>query len=1282
MSKMNDMFYSSLKTYANENNKRVLRNSLLFPISKAFLEDHPQYSDMIASYEDAIESIPNMIENDPNSVLDSFISINENETMHFRLNVRNSKLYSPISQEAIKFGDKDNMLTPKIALAKQATYFLWLVGDIYYSYTIIDDRVIDKNISYTEKLNELVQLTDEKKYISGVIENGCVVGIPLMIGSKWCSLRNFDIGSLVKSGDEMFGYYGMFCIEGYIRYIIPCLKKPINKPIVLHNEYDNQLSRVEIQYSKNTQDYQNSYYMVGAMLKPAANKSSGNKNAIECNEFGFSLQLAHPTMNPSPKDTKELVNFIPMKLLFAAFGRVTDKDLIDFVCPDYSNPGLITTIKLSTLYGPKLYQAYAKAEIKIEQTDQDYIKISEPLTKSLARYIIGMNIMNPEVINDLRVKSKGNIQTFRLLIKSNVDEIFRERFMPAIGDAETGSNVDRDTAICVSLGSIFNKLYVVGIDKNQQQSKQSLTNKRYFCGQSFIKEYKAFHSYRLTNEILTTIRDLVTGKDGFTHQKIHEEIGKICGVSFRGNQTSSLVTSFKVDVGQSKFQNEILEPKNQIFIWNKLREVRKNASSQKRDVRDSWENRRVQPSEMFFLCPTETPDSENVLKIRTLSVHTKVTQLSSPKPILKYLYSNAKFRKTIDSSDIKEYYTVSINGSIVGYLHEFDDVNNCYDEVMKLRRNSEIPNDVTVILNHLLGELSFWCDGGRLTTPFVNVENSFDISGNNISPKKEFVKWLDECNKEVGMFKDGIIKGFIEFLDCEMLSNNMIVAACIRDFYENPLKYTHISLSASTDGLVVAANPCGNLNSGIKAGMSTNHLKQAMGIPLSKYPQLTFINNMDILVNANQSLVQPAIYKYLHLDKVPIGQNVTVCFAQMAYNQDDAVIFNRESVENGFLKCDTFTTFRSNITKNDEQFAIPTNIVNDNAKIQLIGNKLSYDKLGESSSLPKNISTLFYTNDALIGKIKHTGIGTADISEINKMFDAQDTINPRPMRCIEKHYIHERDTENKMLVTGQYRVPIPGDKVNNEQAQKQTVGKVIDPERLPYTSTGKRADVYFNPLSIFKRKTYGCLYLATLMKIAALHGCILENSSYGTCRTVEEIEEIFNKMEIDNRGFEDMYDPETGCKIGTGVFFGMLYYERQHHMVETKRNVRCKGSTDSIYNMPMRGKKAGGGLTIDGKLSLNALNSSGANYILKDLHLNQCSKMQVGFCQICHFPIAYNKFGDKNNNSWICPTCGKHSKITPKLVSCSFPLFNHIFNGLHIGIKYFDKSFEDESEKK
>lgn len=1277
----NDMYHLTAKKVADENNERILRNSLLFPISKAFLEMHPQYDDVIRNFEAAVSKIPQMLEFDKDSCLNTYITINENKRMHLKVNVRNVRLYSPDDTEAFQLNGVNNMETPKIAIAKHGTYSLTLVGDLHYEYLIINMRQIQDAGNYTDTLNKFTSLLDNSNYTKGDIVNGYVVGIPIMMGCKWCSLRHLDTTTLIRSGEEMSGFYGMFIIEGFIRYMQGSLKKPLNKSIVLHNNFDHQCARCEVQYSKSTEDYQNSYYVVAAMMdKMKINSPNVNKKeSISTYDFGFSLQLNHPTMINQAKNSvnqKSLANFIPIKLLFAAFGCTNDRDMLNYICPDGENIGLMTDIKLATQYGWKHYEAYTKAGAKLVPTDEGYMKLAEPLTELYARYLIGMIIMKPELLEELRVKSNGNEDDFRLSVKLNVDSIFAERFMPAIGDPETGSSVDRNVAICITIGNIVRELYMIGMNLRESQSKQSLTNKRYHFGQPFIKEFKSFHGVRLNQELLPQITKTCESCDRSDFAAIMQEAFTQIAKQMSKLQTQSMIASFKsAATVQSKIRNEIIEPKNQIFIWNKLREIAKNQDLTQRNVRDSWDNRRAHPSEHDFICPTETPDSANVAKNRTLAVHARTLIITPGKPILKYFNSNPKFMQSIMGPKIKEYYTVSLNGSIIGYLHEFDDVENAYNDLMLLRRQGtvindenkydQIPCDLTVVLNNHLGKLDVWCDTGRISTPFVNVKNCFDLTGKEIKINTKFIDWLNKCDKETGMFNEGIKQGFIEMLDCEMMAYNMVVAGCMKDFYKDPKKYTHISLSASMDGLVIAANPCSSLNMGIRSGMASNHLKQAMGSPGSKYPQLSFINLTDILVGGQQPIIQPVIYKYMHLNKVPIGENVTICFCQMKYNQDDAVIFNRESVENGLLKCDTFTLFKSSSTKGDEEFANPSKLVK-----ALSGNPFSYEKLGESSCLPKEISQKFYTGDALIGKVKKTEIGVMDMSDLNTMPDAQNTINPRPMRCVEKHYIHEKDNTNKFLITGQFRVLISGDKVNQEQAQKGTVGKVIDPECLPYTATGRRADVYFNPLSVLKRKTYGCVYLANLMKQAALNGVILENSTYGTCRTTDEIIKIYESMGLNENGFETMFDPETGKIIKGLTFFGMTYYERQHHLVESKINVRNHGAKDPVFNMPVRGKSRGGGPAFD-PYSCTSLGCAGVNFINQDYHLNQCSKMEIGFCSRCHSTMCYKI--DKKN-AWCCPSCGQHSEIIPRYVSCSYPLLVHILNGLHMDVKYYDES--------
>lgn len=1249
---LKEPFYSSSRVFPTVKNDRVLKNSLLFPVSKAFLEEYPQYDDMIRGYDDAVSSFPRMLEFDKDSTYDKTLPLGD-QFLHLVVRITNGRLVAPLEAEAYEIGGERNMSTPVIALMNQATYFVWFIGDIEYKFAFAD----------TEE--ELSKASMQE----AIIERGYKTGIPLMIGSKWCTLRQFDDVTLSRSGEDMKGYFGFFIIESNLRHIVPVLRKPINKTITLHNEHDNQLSRVEIQYSRNTEDYQNSYYVVASMMYPPKLKKKDNIIPIASNEFVISLQLSGHGMNiVGPKgDTHELFNVVAAKVLFGAFGCLTDEEMLNYVCPDRGEAGLVTMLRKSTLYGERLYKCYLNAKLDIVRTEQGFIKISESWTTNLARYVVGMNIFKPEYINEIRNKYPEE-SLFRIHISKLVQEILLDRFMPGVGYGE--EERVRNASVCVALGQLLKRLYEVGVDARKEDSKQSLVNKRYFAGQSFAKQFKTFQNHRFLTEFGPAIQNALIGGMKRNNETLSEAIRK-AGEAMGISQTNSMIKSFKEKSEDGKFQNKTIEAKSQVFLWNKMREVRKNPPSQKHGVKENWPNRRPDISEFAFICPTSSPDSSNVHKFKSLGVHTTVTTHTSTSDLVAFLKRQAEFKVTIPNNEISEYYNVLINGSVVGYVKQYQPHDALLKAILSARQRDVIPCKTTVSTDPLRGELSIWCDSGRIVVLHVNIANSFDItnSGGNVTvkAKNEFMKWLSDCNQKPGQLSVGIKNGFVEYLDAEMCALNVMLAPGIRFFYESPLKYTHICLNTTLDGIIPALNPTSSLNSGIKTGMATNHLKQAMGVPLSKHPMFTFQSvATDILVNAQEPLMQPAIYRYMGVDQVPIGENVTICFLQFKYNQDDAVIFNRESVERGLLMCDTYTTFQSGSLKNDEEFKVL-----DPSRMP---------KLGTSSCLPKTISSTFHTGEALIAKAKTVGtVGIADISEVNPMPDANESICPRPMRCVERVKAIDMNGFNKQIMTGQFRVMIPGDKVNMEQGQKNTAGAIFDPESLPYTASGKRADVYFNPGSIFKRKTYGASYVGMFMKLCALYGCFVENSSYGTCRTPEELVAVLEKAGLENRGFETMYDSETGQKIGTGIFFGVHYYERQHHLVESKINIRCKGQKDPTYLMPTHGKRVGGGLAVDGRLSLGAMNSAGSVYTVQDMHMKQCSEMEVGFCKRCGSTQCIKIARPRGDYVWKCNSCGKHPDIEPRMVSASFPLLNHIFNSLHIEMRYWDD--DDEQSK-
>ena len=1292
-----DLYYINQQQIEPEVNERIANNTLLYPIAKAFLEKFPQYYDIIKTYENSVESIADIVGKD--SILNCYINVDNESFVNFKCWIDNVHIFSPDSREAAAYSNFGYVPTPNIALATKGLYSAIIIGDINYSYTIYHKQTVFN--SYLDLVASVQDNGSNTSYKSK-IPNGYIVNMPIPIGCKWCALHHYDQSTLIKSGEEMKSMYGYFIVDGFLRYIIPIYKKPFNKPIVVKNNFEEQLARTEVLYTKGY-EYENSYYMVGAMVIPKSAHTGRGGDKASPPDFGFSLQFNHPTMNAEStfggKRSHKLFNFVPIKFLFCAFGCLTDEEMIHYICPQMNDFGLINTIAYACLQGYKHREAVHNASIKLK-SDANYIIYDEPMTEFTAKYIIGIIILSDKTKQELLEKANKDENDFKILVVQTVTTIFNERFMPAVGDPESGIKTDRNVAICVELGSIIQRLYHIGYGLEASQDKASLTNRRIRNGQQMSREFKAFHNVRLREIQMEVTKVFLEHKNPSQLNSILATRMETMAKNISIDQSRSLINAFKgTSKEQSKLRTELITCKNQSFVWNHLREIVITSELKSVGASVSWAQRTVHQSEMFFICPSQTPEGGGQTgRFKTPTLYTYITLATKTNRALDVIQNDKNYVGSIDKHGHPEsLFTIRVNGSVAGYIEEFEPVEELYNTLMNARAENKIDIDTTIVLDRNTSSLDVWTDTGRIVSPFVRVSSCFDVklvtNGNNgkgkdgnkgdgngsdgnggisidgfqlsgeITIKPEFAKWLSDCAVNIEKYDEGLSKRFIEYMDPEMAINNAVIAPSIEEFYKKPTIFTHIALPNHLHGIVISIVPGPTLNNGVRAAYLTNHVKQAIG-PVLRYPQLKYVGENNILIAPQIPIVRPCTYDYLHMDETPIGQNILVAFMQFKYNQEDAVILNQASVEAGFLKIDSLVTKVCKIDKNDEEFKVPP------AGTTLYGNVESYGKIDQATALPRNINDIFYQNDCLIAKITKTNEGISDTSILNEKPDGKYPVsaNPRPLRCIVKNKIHEDNKIMKMALFGQYRVPIVGDKFNSEHAQKGTVGKIMAPETLPYTTTGLRPDLIFNPPAIFKRMTFGQIYLPTVAKIAALLGCPIDCTSYHTIRKDEDLCKILKQLGLDDAGYETMYDAVTGRPYKARIFFANHYWERQSHLVEQKLNIRNGGTRDPVTGQPTKGRKHGGGQAVD-RMSFDAHVAAGICEIIRDTHLNQGSKIKIGICKRCHCTLGYL---NRETNVWMCPRCGAHQDITIREVPPSSVLVTHIFNGLHIAIDYFD----------
>ena len=212
---------------------------------------------------------------------------------------------------------------------------------------------------------------------------------------------------------------------------------------------------------------------------------------------------------------------------------------------------------------------------------------------------------------------------------------------------------------------------------------------------------------------------------------------------------------------------------------------------------------------------------------------------------------------------------------------------------------------------------------------------------------------------------------------------------------------------------------------------------------------------------------------------------------------------------------------------------------------------------------------------------------------------------------------------------------------------------------------------------MLRRKTYGHLYISALFKLAALLGCPLDSTQYSTIRTTEDMQKIFRKLGLTDTGSETLYDPDTGMAFESRVFVSNHYWERQSHLVENKLNLRCFGPVVPETGQPTRGKRRHGGQSVD-RMSFDSQSAAGICEIMRDIHLNQGSKITMGVCKKCNCTLGYQ---NAITHEWVCPQCGKHDEFIIRDVPPATMLMTHALNGAHIALDYVDNPLESIPEE-
>ncbi|MEM4841314.1 MAG: DNA-directed RNA polymerase subunit B, partial [Nanopusillaceae archaeon] len=226
---------------------------------------------------------------------------------------------------------------------------------------------------------------------------------------------------------------------------------------------------------------------------------------------------------------------------------------------------------------------------------------------------------------------------------------------------------------------------------------------------------------------------------------------------------------------------------------------------------------------------------------------------------------------------------VYINSVFVGYVEDPEDFIKKFKD---LRAKGQLPKFANIYYDDVRNIIEINTRKGRILRPLIVVKNGKPLlTEEHIEKlKKGEIKWSD-------LEKEGII----EWVD-PAEEENLYVALKPEEVTE---KHTHLEISPLVIfGILTSLSPYSNHNQSARLNRGIRTQKQAHSVYLNNFWQ-RYDTDISVAYYPQQPIVRTFSHE-IFKDADIIGQNVVIAvMTQEGYNMDDAIIFNRASIERG-----------------------------------------------------------------------------------------------------------------------------------------------------------------------------------------------------------------------------------------------------------------------------------------------------------------------------------------------------------------------------------------------
>ena len=445
--------------------------------------------------------------------------------------------------------------------------------------------------------------------------------------------------------------------------------------------------------------------------------------------------------------------------------------------------------------------------------------------------------------------------------------------------------------------------------------------------------------------------------------------------------------------------------------------------------------------------------------------------------------------------------------------------------------------------------------------------------------------------------------------------------------------YTYVELHpASILSVTVAMIPLPDRNQGPRNTYQANMADQALARPMENFGY-DFQKTSRYLAYPETPMFASDVFMQAGYGINPTGANVIVAIMAMPFNQEDAIVINKQSLDLGLFHNYKVITVALELAEG-ESFGMHESVNYDSNE---------YAHINPETGLPY-IGTYIRPGQVIAARYRMQG----------------NTVVPHPFRTtpsqngiVEAIYnTSPSGRGQKVLIRlRDYRVPECGDKLAPRCAQKGTIGLVMPVEDMPVLQRlGRPPDIIINPHAIPSRMTMAFILEMAASKVAALRGEFIHATPWEKV-SMAELERILSAYGYSRFGNDTAIDGTTGKPMKVQVYSGVAYYQLLKHMARDKYQARGFGKRDAL-KQPPKGRKHGGGLRF-GEMEVSGSLAHGAANFIWDRLCGSSDKFRVVVCKHCGEIAETNILNVDNPNR--CPNCSGRPEIVPEFLTIEIP---------------------------